>query len=115
MQLRLLIDENVRREVADFLKENHNIKILAAGTKDEVMAAVAAKEKRILITHDLDFANIFLYPPTKYAGIVVLRILPPLVATIKRALINLFATLTTEQYNGKLIILEPDGFRIWEE
>ena len=115
MSLRFLIDENVRHEVSDFLRQNHDTKILPAGTKDDAIAAVADAERRVLVTHDLDFANIFLYPPSKYAGIIILRILPPTAPIIIQALTNLLTVLPEDQYSGKLIILEPGGFRIWKE
>ena len=42
---------------------------------DEVMK-IADSIDAILITNDLDFGNIFLYPPSQYGGIIVLRIKP---------------------------------------
>jgi len=40
---------------------------------DETIFSLAAKERRILITRDLDFSNILHYPPVKSSGIIVLR------------------------------------------
>lgn len=115
MPLKLLIDENVRREVIDFLKEaGHDVKKLSAGVSDAEVAEAAAKEKRIIITHDLDFSDIFVYPPEQYSGIVVLRISPPLANTILMALGNLLSTLKQNEFDKRLIILEPSGFRIRE-
>ncbi len=115
MALKLLIDENVRSEVYTFLQDaGHDLKKLPAGVSDAEIAECAAEEKRIIITHDLDFSNISVYPPQNYAGIVVLRISPPLANTILEALANLFDTLKPEEFNNRLIILEPSGFRIRE-
>ena len=51
-----------------------------------------------------------------YAGIVVIRILPPRGATIISALDNLLTVMKDEhEFVGKLIILEPAGFRINKE
>lgn len=116
MWLRFIVDENVRREVAEFLiSEKHDVIRPPAGSLDEDVAEIARKEARILLTHDLDFANIFQYPPESYAGIIVIRILPPLVKTIIFALAQLLKTLRSREFSGKLIILGAGGFRIREE
>lgn len=115
MTLKLLIDENVRSEVFVFLKDaGHNVKKMPAGISDAEVAECAAKENRIIITHDLDFSDIFIYPPQDYSGIIVLRILPPLANTTIRALANLFSALKPGEFEKRLIILEPGGFRIRE-
>lgn len=113
MILKLLVDENVRREIVEFLKEaGHDVKRLKAGVSDTEVAEAAAEEKRIIITHDLDFADIFAYPPEKYFGIVVLRISPPLANVAATALDHLFSTLKPEEFHQRLIILEAGGFRM---
>lgn len=43
------------------------------GTNDSELINIASTEERILITLDLDFSNITIYPPEKYFGIIVLR------------------------------------------
>lgn len=43
------------------------------GAPDTSIAASIKAEGRILITLDLDFANIRAYPPGDYVGIIVLR------------------------------------------
>lgn len=40
---------------------------------DEAIFNLASRERRILITRDLDFSNILHYPPSKSSGIIVLR------------------------------------------
>ncbi len=115
MALKLLIDENVRGQVFTFLQDaGYDLKKLPAGVSDSEIAKCAAEEGRVIVTHDLDFSNISVYPPQYYAGIVVLRISPPLANTILTALSNLFRTLKPEEFDKRLIILEPDGFRIRE-
>jgi predicted nuclease of predicted toxin-antitoxin system len=113
--LKLLADENIRREVVDFLLEQgHDVTRPDAGTPDQEVIALAEKEKRILITHDLDFSNIFVYPPDVYCGIVLIRILPPSATIINHALRNLLDNFSTqEKFSGKLIILEVSNFRVY--
>jgi predicted nuclease of predicted toxin-antitoxin system len=44
------------------------------GAHDPDVAAVCQREGRVLVTLDLDFADIRAYPPAEYPGIVVLRV-----------------------------------------
>jgi len=41
--------------------------------KDEEIFNLACKERRVLVTRDLDFGNILRYPPYKSSGIIILR------------------------------------------
>jgi Domain of unknown function (DUF5615) len=43
------------------------------GGFDEDLAEVCRREQRVLVTLDLDFADIRTYPPSAYTGFVVLR------------------------------------------
>ena len=62
------IDENLPIEaaviprsigfVADTIRDEH-----LSGTKDETVATVSRSERRILVTLDLDFANIWAFAP----------------------------------------------------
>ncbi|HBQ95812.1 MAG: DUF5615 family PIN-like protein [Firmicutes bacterium] len=45
-----------------------------AGIADDTLLDVCQSEQRILMTLDLDFANVVDYPPGTYAGIVVFRL-----------------------------------------
>ena len=52
---------------------------------DKTLIALCAKERRCLITLDMDFANPLVFHPLQYAGIVVLRLPPkPIPADIKK-------------------------------
>jgi predicted nuclease of predicted toxin-antitoxin system len=111
--MRFLIDENVRKEVVDFLRaEGHDILIVPRGSSDDKVIQIAKGEKRIILTHDRHFANILLYPPEELSGIVRLKIHPPSASVIISALGDFLAKFTPERLEKKLIILEKDGFRI---
>lgn len=78
--------------------------------KDEEIFAIACREKRILITRDVDFSNILRYPPHKSSGIIVLRtyLLP------KEEMFKiLFKALQTpeKQLQRTLIIAQKDRLR----
>jgi len=112
-KLRFLVDENVRKEVVGFLRlEGHDVLVLASGAKDEEVARVAKQAKRIILTHDQHFADILMYPPEEYAGIIRIKIHPPSAATIINALKDFLLKLSPDKLDKKLVILEKDGFRI---
>jgi len=111
--MQFLVDENVRKEVRDFLKtKGHDVLSLPAGLEDEKIAQIAKETKRIILTHDQHFGDILLYPPKEYSGIIRIKIHPPNAETIIKALENLFQKLSPQQIDKKLIILEKEGFRI---
>ncbi|MEK7087841.1 MAG: DUF5615 family PIN-like protein [Patescibacteria group bacterium] len=115
MSLKLLCDENLPGAVVTFLSEQgHKVKRPLAGASDSTVAALAKKEKRVLVSLDSDFANILNYPPTDFSGIVRLNVHPPTVSLILRALTLVIRSFKKQEaFKGKLIIAEPAGFRVW--
>jgi predicted nuclease of predicted toxin-antitoxin system len=84
---------------------------LAGATDDAVLRASIA-EGRVLITLDLDFADIRAYPPGTHAGIWVLR---PAVQTFRaiESLVLAGLRLTgTERIHGQLWIIDAQRVRI---
>ena len=94
---------------------NFDVMRVISGMQDENVANLAQREQRILVTFDSDFANILTYPPQNFFGIVRISIDSVFANTVKKALDYLFSEMKEQQeYKGKLIILEPTTFRIWE-
>jgi predicted nuclease of predicted toxin-antitoxin system len=111
--MRLLIDENVRSDIHVFLKScGHDILSVTPGAQDLEIAQLAKKTKRIIITHDMHFADILMYPPEEYSGIIRIKIHPPNAPTIIAALKDLLSKVTPDKLDKKLVVLEADGFRI---
>ena len=76
--MKLKIDENLPCECADILRGGgFDADTVAderlSGAEDSTIADHCRSEGRVLITLDLDFANIRAYPPAEYAGIIILR------------------------------------------
>ena len=66
--MRFKLDENPPVELADmFRKAGHDaVTVLdqdLAGARDADLASVCVREGRIIVTFDMDFANIRTYPP----------------------------------------------------
>lgn len=111
--MRFLIDENIRKEVVDFLESGgHDVLKVKSGSEDDEIAQIAKETKRIILTHDRHFADMLEYPPEEYSGIIRIRIHPPSASIIISALNDLLHKLTPEQIDGRLVILEGDGFRL---
>ena len=77
--MKFKLDENMPADLAAMLqKEGHDVADVAgeglAGEDDLPVLRAAAKEDRILVTFDLDFADIRQYPPGTHAGIIVFRL-----------------------------------------
>lgn len=84
--------------------------ISKAALSDEEIFALACKEKRILITRDLDFSNILRYPPKESSGIIVLRTyLLPKEDMFK--IILKVLELPEGQLKGTLVIAQIDRLR----
>jgi predicted nuclease of predicted toxin-antitoxin system len=78
MPLRFKLDENLPGRVEPVLRGlGHDVETALseglAGAPDSAILAACSAEDRILITLDLDFADIRAYPPGSHLGIRVLR------------------------------------------
>jgi predicted nuclease of predicted toxin-antitoxin system len=115
--LNFLIDANIPRSTNAAIEAlGHDVAdvrdILPSASPDSDVALLALKEKRIIITRDLDFANILLYPPRKYPGIIVLKVHAFKPSDINDLLTLFLTSISPETIKHCLVILEPDRFRI---
>lgn len=111
---KLLCDENLPKKLVELLKEKGlEVKDAPVGASDNEVAALAKSEQRVIVTFDKHFATRWLYPPEEYCGIVFLKIRPPLLKTAASALLNLFNSVSSEEFNGRLFVVSEIGFRIW--
>lgn len=117
MSLKVLCDENLPNVISAALNNiGCDVKRVVSGMSDVQVANLAQVEERIIITFDSDFANILVYPPKEYFGIVRISIHPPTVHTIIERLNYIFSQFTTaKDFQGKLIIIGNTGIRIWNE
>ncbi len=77
--MKFKIDENLPIEIAELLRqEDHDALTIhdqgMTGEPDDQIAIVCQKEERIIVSLDLDFADIRAYPPSNFAGLIVLRL-----------------------------------------
>lgn len=86
-----------------------------AGKPDFEILKSAVKEKRVLVTEDIDFGNITLYPPKFHAGIILLRFRRKLESDIHNTLTVLLGELRPADFNKTLIIVDADKYRLRRE
>jgi len=94
--VRFKLDENMPRDAATRLGEaGHDVATVVdeglGGEDDPPVLKAATAEGRILLTFDLDFADIRQYPPGTHAGIVVFRLQDQRWTTLERPLSRLLA------------------------
>jgi predicted nuclease of predicted toxin-antitoxin system len=117
--MQFLIDEDLPRSAVDlFRRYGHEVSdvrdIGLRGAKDSEIASYVQNRGLCLVTGDFDFSDIRNYPPSKYAGLVVVGV--PRGATAISVLNMLEGFLEQDklvsQLAGKLAIVEMGRIRI---
>jgi predicted nuclease of predicted toxin-antitoxin system len=112
-----MVDENLPIELAKMLLQaGHDamtvIEQQYGGSSDMRLAKLCQQENRILVTLDMDFADIRAFRPADYPGLMVLRLSrhdkPHVLGVIGRVM-QLF---TTESLVNTLWIIEENRIRI---
>jgi predicted nuclease of predicted toxin-antitoxin system len=111
------LDENLSPSLlAIFAAAGHDahsvVQQALGGQPDDRVINVCSRESRALITLDLDFSNILIYPPSKYVGIVVLRLIDQAHRTVEAAIRRVLELLPQESVVGTLWIVEEHRIRI---
>ncbi len=116
--LSFLIDENLPRILMQVLRQRgykarHILDLLPQGSSDPKIYALAQQSQSILVSRDVEFGNVLLYPPGTHFGIVVIRF--PSTVPIETLLTEIPAaigSLHESELQGSLLILEPGRTRI---
>ena len=69
-------------------------------------------EGRILISMDLDFSNIQMFPPANYAGLIVLRLRAKGRAAVRSVFQRVLTQMVQEPIVGRLWIVDEHRIRI---
>jgi predicted nuclease of predicted toxin-antitoxin system len=115
--VRLLLDENLSPRQAAILREQGHdaiavLDIGLSGQPDEAIREHAVAENRVLLTLDVDFANIHRFPPAGTPGVIRLKIHPPTEATIQEQIAKAIAVLKDTPMEGCLAVSQGDVIRI---
>ena len=111
----LLADECVYKATIDFVLTLGYDVVTAqdlglAGANDDAIIGEAVALGRVLLTRDMDFSNILLYPPAQHLGIVVLKMTPATVDAVHRVLKQALAQVS--DLAGTLLVVDTNKFRI---
>lgn len=117
--MKFTVDENLPLDFVELLRQaGHDAIALTeqheAGERDALLIRSCQQDKSILVTLDVDFADIRSYPPAEYPGMIVFRVnrldKPYLLYLFERAI----SLLLTEPLEHRLWIIEETQIRIRE-
>jgi len=119
MPFRFKLDENLPRNAAVLLQQaGHDVHTVLAeelgGNPDPRVFGASQAEERILVTFDLDFSDIRVYPPSGHHGIWILRPRTQSIENTLALLRSALRVLKDEPVQGRLWIIEPERVRIHE-
>lgn len=115
--MKFKIDENLPAELASDLRAmGHDADTVVdeglGGTSDGILMNVTREESRVLMTMDKGIADVRVYPPDHYAGIVLFRPATQgrgaTLAFVRRHLSALLA----EELRGRLLVISGSGIRV---
>lgn len=111
------IDENLPVEFAELLAQAGYDAVTVVsqrlqGQPDPVIVEACVREERVLVTLDLDFADIRAYPPHRYPGFLVLRVRRQDKKHLVRVFQRVVPMLKQEPVEGRLWIIEETQVRI---
>lgn len=106
------------RSTAEFLRK-HDYEVLdirdygLRGSDDDTIYRFAQENESVLITGDMHFSNILRFQIGYHFGIVIVHF-PNEISTneINHQLIKRFENIADDDFNGNLIIIEPNKIRI---
>lgn len=115
--MKFKIDENLPVEVAELLRQiGHDATTVheqhLAGQSDPDVASVCQQEGNVLVTLDMDFADIRVYPPDQFPGLIVLRLKAQDKPYVLEIVTRLTGVISREPLEHRLWIVEEERVRI---
>jgi predicted nuclease of predicted toxin-antitoxin system len=117
MSVTFLLDQNIRADTLEFLRTlgldvTSTRELGLQQASDDEIAKVARDIDAVIVTFNMDFADIRFYPLGAHAGVSRLRIEPQTIEVVHPILENLFTTIPGEQFQGALTTGTKDKIRI---
>ncbi|MBI5066304.1 DUF5615 family PIN-like protein [Candidatus Woesearchaeota archaeon] len=116
--MKFFLDENISISVVNFIKilgfeVEHARTAGLSGATDKEISEYAKKNKAILVTKDLEFGNILIYPEKSHHGLLILR-LPNYYKTAQlvKILVNFLENIKPKILESAITILEVGRYRI---
>ena len=111
------VDENLPVELAELLSDlGHDTKTVndqrLQGVNDRALLELCDKEKRTLVTLDIDFSDIRTYPPQDHEGIILLRVGNQSKKHVLQVFERILPLFSQEPIKGRLWVVEENTVRI---
>jgi len=115
--MKLKLDENLSRHLKTVLTDLGHDVLTAAdedllSRPDTEIARAAATEKRMVLTLDVEFADLRKYPPGSHAGILLFRPLSLGPLSVNRFVADFVGSSDLEELAGCVAVVEPGRVRV---
>ncbi len=118
--MKFLLDANMSPKTADFLRgQNYDVKSLIeeelGQITDSEVVKLAQREHRVIITHDLDFGEIYYFKEKNGVGVIVLRLRNQTIESTNKAIQRFWENkkFTDEEVKKSLIIVSETTYRVY--
>ena len=111
-KLKFLLDENVKKELLQFLKKDFDVIFKPKRLSNGELAELSKSEQRIFVTNDWDFTDKFSYNKETIFSVVWLRIPQDKPESLLREFSKLIDENSSENFEGKFITLYEDRFTV---
>src|SRR3954471_22352567 len=117
MPLRIKLDENLPKEIAELLNAHGHDAVTVAdqrwsGLSDDILWQRLQSEGRALVTADKEFGDIRLYPPGTHAGIILLRARQEGLDSYLDLTAKEIVPLSIDQVAGAVVVVTERGSRV---
>jgi predicted nuclease of predicted toxin-antitoxin system len=118
--MKFKIDENLPVEIAELLRVADHDAVTVhdqrrTGAADTQIIEICRQENRALVTLDLDFANVLVYPPGQFPGIIVLRVRRQDKLHVMSVFQMVVPLIGQQPIGQRLWIVEESRVRMWGE
>lgn len=113
------LDENLPADAAEFLRISGDeaSNVLEQGLRghsDFKIAERCRRDRQVIVTFDLDFADVRVYPPAMFSGIIVLRLKRKGHDVVIRLFERILDSLIRYTLEGRLWIVDERRIRVRE-
>ncbi len=116
-----LADENISPQTAAYLESlGYSVHSLLRdgprGITDSDIVPLAQQQERIILTHDLDFGQIYYFSTQESVGVLVLRLRHQTVEVVNQVLARFLQTgvLDDKDMRKALIIVSENTYRVYQ-
>ena len=115
--MRFKLDENLPQDLAELFRQAGHDAVTVldqgiGGASDARLVSICASEHRAVVTLDKDFANIRIYPPRQFAGLVVFRLRTQARDHVLRIGRRFLSVVRGADIGGQLWIVEETRIRV---